>query len=252
MKTWQKILIPTSISLLIAGVYLFIVFMGRRDAANAVPKQEAAKPLTDDELAFVKKYLFATFDQAKQMEGTNIWVKAGYTLPYFAYAGGTVEFAKKVGVLPPAEKLAVSKVVKAAAPANVEDRVPHGTRQYFVVFAMAGPAAGKDAKSDAKPGMYAAPFGYVQGDQEAIWADNLFYYDDPKTIYSAWPKPVWDGIAAHTPAVGMTENQVAMAAGMNIETDGGNPGDRVVTYHAGPKTWTVTFAKGKATVVKAS
>jgi hypothetical protein len=246
MKLWQKILIPTLVMLLIGGVYLFIVFKSRQNTGAAVPKGEEAKPLSQDELAYVKEYLFATFDQAKQMEGTNVWVKAGYALPYYPYAG-TVEFAKRAGVLPAAEKLSVIKLVKAAAPAKEDNRVPHGTRQYFVVFTM--PNA-KDAKTQ-----FAAPFGSVQGRDETILADQLFYYDDPKTIYAHWPKSVWDAVAAHTPAAGMTEAQVRMAVGILMETDGASDGssdgNRTVTYHAGPKTWTVTFAKGAATAIKA-
>jgi hypothetical protein len=49
----------------------------------------------------------------------------------------------------------------------------------------------------------------------------------------------------------MTENQVRMAVGYLLESDSTREGDRTVTYHAGPKTWTVTFVKGAATAVKA-
>jgi hypothetical protein len=241
MKTWQKFLIPTLVAALIAGVYLFVVFKSREDSAAAT-KGPAPKRPTQDELAVIMQYYFASFDQAKQLEGKNVWVKAGYSLPYYPYAGGQVQFAKRTGELPGAEKLAISKLVKAVAPAKEDDRVQHGTRQYFAVFTFAGP--------DAKPGTFAAPIGFAEGDSETLLCDLLFYYDDPKTIFDNWPLPVWDAVAKHTPTVGMTENQARMAAGILIESSSNTLGDRTVTYHSGPKTWTVTFAKGVATQVK--
>jgi hypothetical protein len=105
--------------------------------------------------------------------------------------------------------------------------------------------------ADAKPGSFAAPIGYAEGDNETLFCDQLFYYDDPKTIFDHWPKPVWDAVAAHTPTLGMTENQARMAAGILIESDSTTQGDRTVTYHEGKKLWTVTFAHGVATQVKA-
>ena len=51
----------------------------------------------------------------------------------------------------------------------------------------------------------------VEGENETLYCDQLFYYDDPRTIYDNWPKPVWDAVAAHEPRVGMTENQTRMA-----------------------------------------
>lgn len=247
MKTWQKLLISTLIVVLIAGTYLFFVFQARKDPGVAARQPEAEKPMTDDQLAYVKAYYFATFDQAKQIEGRNVWIKAGYSLPYYPYAGNTVQFSKRVGVLPAAEKLAVSKLIKAVAPAKEDDRVPHGTRQYFAVFTFAGPSASENAK----PGTFAAPIGYAEGDDEKLWTDQLFFYDDPKTIYAHWPKPVWDAITAHTPTVGMSENQVRMAVGMKMDSDSTSIGDRTVTYDTGDKKWTVTFVKNAATAVKA-
>jgi|SRR5271168_4204874 len=238
MKTWQIILIPTLVIALICGVYLFAVFKSRQDPGVIAHKGEEAKPLTQDELSYVKDNFYTTFDQAKQLEGTTVWVKAGYALSYFPYAS-SVEWTKPQGELPSAEKLQIKKLVKAAAPAKVDDRIEHGSRQYLIEFTMAD-----------KPGAFAAPFGYMQGEQEGIYADQLFYYDDPKTIYSHWPQSVWDAVAAHTPKIGMTENQTRMAVGILIESGSRSIGDRTVTYHAGSKTWTVTFRNNVATDVK--
>jgi hypothetical protein len=245
LKTWQKILIPVLICVLIAGIYLFFVFRARRDPG--IIKQGPAQPkLTMDQLAYIRKMYFSSFDQAKQLEGTTVWIKAGYSLPYYPYSGGTVQFSHRAGLLPAAEKLAVSRVIKAAAPASENNRIPHGSRQYFVVFTLPG------ASGTGSATQYAAPIGYVQGADEQLFSDQLFYYDDPRKIYDHWQQPVWDAVAAHTPKPGLTENQTRMAVGILQQTDGSTEGNRTVTYVAGPKTWTVTFANGVATHVEES
>jgi hypothetical protein len=243
MKLWQKLALATLLIALIASVRLYFIWRERQNPGYMTGKTEPAKPLTQDELSYVKQYYFATFDQARQLEGTTVWVKAGYALPYFPYAGA-VEWSKPQGDLPATEKLEIKKLIKAAAPAKVEDRVAHGSRQYLVVFTMPK-ESGKDAS-----GQFAAPIGYAEGEQESIVADQLFYYDDPKKIYSHWPQSVWDAVAAHTPQVGMTEDQARMAAGILIESGSQSIGNRTVTYHTGQKTWIVTFEDGKATMVK--
>lgn len=238
MKNWQKFALLTLLVALFAGVRIYFVFRERQNTEMPLRQGEEPKPVSQDDLSYVKQYLFATFDQAKQLEGMTVWVKAGYALPFFPYAGA-VEWSKPQGDLPATEKLEIKKLIKAEAPARVDDRVAHGSRQYMVVFKMAD-----------ESGEYAAPIGFVEGEQEQIVADQLFYYDDPKTIYSHWPKQVWDAVAAHTPTVGMSEAQTRMAVGILIESDSQEIGNRTVTYHAGTKTWVVTFANDKATSVK--
>jgi hypothetical protein len=243
MKLWQKLALITLIVVVIGGVRVYFVWKSRQDPGVVARHGDEPKPLSQDELAVMKQFYFANFDQAKQLEGTKVWIKAGYSLPYYPYTGGHVEFARRIGELPSAEKLSISKLIKAVAPAKEDNRVPHGSRQYFAVFTL-------DGNSDGKPGEFAAPIGFADGEQETLYCDQLFYYDDPKKIYDNWPQPVWDAVAAHEPKVGMTENQARMAVGILIESGSTSQGNRTVTYHAGEKLWTVTFANGVATQVK--
>jgi len=244
MKTWQKIGLLTLLVLLIGGARIYFVWKSRQNPGVMVRQGDEPRKLTQDELVVMKLLYLSNFSDAKdQLEGKPVWIKAGYSLPYYPYSGGQVQFAKRVGLLPAAEKLQITKLIKAVAPAKEENRVPHGTRQYFAVFTLAG-------NGDAKAGEFAAPIGFAQGDQETLFCDQLFYYDNPKTIYDHWPKPVWDAVAAHTPTVGMTENQAKMAVGIMQDSDSSSEGDRTVTYDADGKKWTVTFARGVATAVK--
>ena len=243
MKLWQQIGLVTIAALLFLGARIYFVWKARQDPGAVASLGNATKPPTQDELAVIAQYYFASFDQAKQqLEGKPVWIKAGYSLAYYPYGGGAVQFAKRAGVLPGAEKLSVSKLIKAVAPAKEDNRIEHGSKQYFIVFTIDGP--------DQQPGTFAAPIGFAQGDQETLVCDQLFYYEDPKSIYDHWPQPVWDAVAKHTPTVGMTENQARMAAGILIESDSTSIGDRTATFDEGNKKWTVTFVKGVATQVK--
>jgi hypothetical protein len=117
----------------------------------------------------------------------------------------------------------------------------HGTRQVFAVFALPG---------DAK--LYATTVGSLDGDQESYFTDLLFYYDDPHTIYSYWPKDVWAAIDAHQVKPGMSELQTRMSIGQKIQPDGQDEGNRTVTYDQNGKHWTITYVKNRATVIKSS
>jgi hypothetical protein len=153
--------------------------------------------------------------------------------------GGNVLFAKRVGVIPAAQRMDVKKIVKAAVPAAEQDKIEHGSRQAFVVFTMPG-----------SPALYATPIGYMRGSEEGYYSDLLFYYDDPHTIYDHWPKDVWAAVDAHQVKPGMSENEAAMAVGRNMEPDGETPGERTIHYDQNGKHWTVTFVRNQAATIK--
>lgn len=238
MKTSHKVALGTLVVLLILGVRVYFVYKARQDPGVAVKNPQPK--LSSDDLAVVKELYLSTFEDAKQLEGKPVWVRAGYSLPYYPYTGDKVQFAKRVGLLPAAEKLSIVKLIKAVAPPKEDDRVPHGTKQYFAVFTLTD-----------KPGAFATPIGDIDGEQETFYTDQIFYYDDPRTIYDNWPLSVWTAVATHTPTVGMTENQARMAVGIMLDAEPtGREGDRTVTYNDDGKKWTITFSKGLATSVK--
>jgi len=240
LKPWKVVLIPTAITLLIGSIYLYSVFK-KRENPGIVATQQAEQPENKDDLAVVRAFFPHYFADTLRLEGASVWMKNGYTIPYFPYAGGRVQFSKKVGVLPALQRLQIKKIIKSAVPASVDDGMSHGSRQALAVFALPG---GKD--------LYATPIGAMDGSQEQYFCDLLFYYDDPHTIYDDWPKDVWAAIDAHQVKPGMSELQTRLSIGQNMHPDGDTEGNRTVTYDQAGKKWTVTFAHDKATTIKSA
>ncbi len=238
MKPWKIVVIPTAIMLVIASIYIFTVWKKRQHpSAAAQPEQK----VTMDDVAVVRMEFPAHFDDLKDLEGKSVWMKNGFTMPYFSYAGGKVDFAKRVGTIPPLQRLEIKKAIKAAVPASIDDGISHGAKQALLVFTME-----PDGKQE-----YATPVGAMDGSEEQYYDDLLFFYDDPHTIYSHWPKDLWAAIDAHQAKQGMNELETRLALGQKIQTD--NPrteGNRTVTYDADGKKWTVTFRDDKAIDIK--
>ena len=238
MKNWQKALLITFVSLAIGGIYLFSVFEHRRDNGVARPTT-LDQSLTPDDVAIVRMKFMTSFDDALKLQGTSVWMKNGYSMPYYPYQDGHIVFAKQIGVLPSAQRLDIKKVLKATPPAETDDGISHGTRQVFAVFTLPGNA-----------NLYATVIGVIDSSQEGYFCDVLFYYDDPHTIYNYWPKNVWAAIDAHQVIPGMSELQVQMSIGHNQHTESSSEGNRTVTYDQAGKHWTITYVKDHATVIK--
>jgi hypothetical protein len=238
LKNWQKILIPTLITLAIGGIYLLVVWKHRQNPGVVAPKQPE-EHLSADDVAVVRTETPQHFDDLKDLEGKNVWMKNGYSMPYYPYAGGHVEFAKPAGLVPAAQRLEVKKAIKAAAPASVRDNIEHGSQQAMIVFTL------PDGTEQ-----FATPVGFLQGADEHYYCDLLFYYDDPHTIYTNWPKDVWTAIDAHQVKQGMSELQTRMAIGMKAHPDGQTEGDRTVDYDVNGKHYTVTYRGNHATSIQ--
>ena len=239
MKTWKAVLIPIAITLLIGGIYLAIVFHNRA-TENVVSNKPPEQHLTADDVAIDRQEFPAHFEDVAELAGKSIWMRNGFSMPYFAYTGGRVNFAKQIGLIPPAQRLDVKKAIKAVAPASISDKVPHGDHQVMIVFTLPGDS-----------NLYATPVGAMEGQQEQYFDDLLFFYDDPRTIYAHWPKEIWAAIDAHQPKQGMNELQISLTLGMNIQTDSQNKGNRTVIYDMNGKKTSVTFVNDKATTIQA-
>jgi hypothetical protein len=244
LKTWQKALIPTAITIAIGAIYLYSVYQHRKNP-GVIAEQAQSEKVNADDLAVVRMKFMQHYEDTLSLVGTSVWMKNGYTMPYYPFAGGCVEF-HRVGLIPPDQRLDIKKIVKASPPAHEDDSISHGARQVFAVFSMAGDANG-ETKGDTR--LYATPIGVMEGSNEQYFCDLLFFYDDPHTIYD-WPKDVWASVDAHQAKPGMNELQARTALGQKVEADGGSEGNRTVIYDANGKKWTVTFANDRATAVR--
>lgn len=235
----KRFLAPFAIVVLIGAVYLFIVFKKRQDP-GVMPNQPQ-RQMTADDVAVVRVESPMHFEDVEDLKGKSVWMKSGYSMPYYPYAGGRVQFNKPVGLMAPDQKLDVKKVIKVVPPPTVHDNVEHGDHQAMIVFSMPG--------SDDQ---FAMAVGYMQGTQEEHFYDDLlFFYDDPHAIYSNWPKDVWAAVDAHQVKPGMNELQARTALGNMKQADGEKEGDRTVDYDMNGKHTMVTFRGDKATRIEA-
>lgn len=238
MKTWQKAALMSLITFAIGGIYLLVVFEHRRNPGVAQQSTQPAE--TPDDVAEVRAMFPTSFDDVLKLQGTTVWMKNGYTMPYFPFDAGRVVFAKRVGVIPSILRLDIKKVIKSSAPATVDDGISHGSHQAFAVFALPG-----------SPALYATAIGVMGDGQEQYFTDLLFFYDDPHTIYDYWPKNVWAAIDAHQVIPGMSELETRLSVGQQTQSDSESQGNRTVTYHQAGKQWTVTFVNNRATTIRA-
>jgi hypothetical protein len=238
VKAWKIIVISLLLTLTIGGIYLGSVWK-RRQNPGVIPKADSRQILSKDDLVVMREFFPSHFEDTLRLEGKSVWMKTGYVMPYYPYTSGQVLFAKRVGVIPAAQRMEVKKIVKAAVPASIDDKIEHGSRQAFAVFTLPGSAT-----------LYATPIGYIQGNEEGYYTDLLFFYDDPHTIYDHWPKDVWAAIDAHQVKPGMSEVETRMSIGRSLHFDGKVEGDRTVTYDQDGKHWTITYRKNQASEIK--
>jgi hypothetical protein len=254
MPTWQKVVVIFLITFAIGGIYLFTVFEHRKNP-GVIGQSAEQQPENPDDLAVVRAKFPTSFDDVLKLENTSVWMKNGYTMPYYPYESGRIVFAKTIGVIPTAQRLDIKKVIKAPAPASVDDGISHGSRQVFAIFTMPGTpqpagAPGPSHLGTGDQNLFALAIGAIDAGQESYFSDVLFYYDDPHSIYDNWPKDVWSAIDAHQVKPGMSELQTRMAIGQKTQSEDSSEGNRTVTYDQAGKQWTVTFVKNHATKIK--
>ena len=237
MKTWQKAGLMTLVTVAIGCIYLLSVFEHRSNP-GVLSETAPDQPLTPDDVAIVRMKFMTSFDDALKLQGTSVWMKNGYTMPYFPFEAGHIVFSRRIGLIPSAQQLDIKKVIKAMPPAQVDDGISHGTRQAFAVFAL-----------PHSPDLYATVIGAIDGSQEEYFCDVLFYYDDPHTIYDNWSKNIWAAVDAHQVIPGMNELQTRMSIGQDQHVESAGEGTRTITYNQAFKKWTITFVDNKATTI---
>ena len=240
MKNWKIIGAITLLVLAIAA-WRIISYERERNAPGIVANKPAQRPMSDDQLVFVKQMLIDSVKSARVLNGKSVWMKTGYTLVYYPYRTGRVVFTQPAGWLPPAQELQVKDFVEITTPPDWASSIPRGPKNAFVVFTEPG-----------RDGEFAAPVASLDGANSSWACDDIFFYDDPKTLYH-WPPEVWQAVSEHTAKQGMSELQTTMALGNLQQSDSKNLGNRTVKYvtidQGKTRHFSVDFSDNKATAV---
>jgi hypothetical protein len=240
MKNWQIIGAITLLVLAIAA-WRIISYEHERDAPGVVLNKPARQKISDDQLVFVRHMLIDSIKSARVLNGKSVWMKTGYTLPYYLYSTGRIAFSRPMGWLPPAQELQVKDFVAVTTPSDWASSIPRGTKNVFVVFT-----------EPEQSGEFAAPVASLDGANSNWACDDIFFYDDPKMLYH-WPAEVWQAVAQHTGKQGMSEFQTTMALGNLQQSDSKDYGNRTVKYvtvdQGNTRHFSVDFAGDKATSV---
>ncbi|HEY2391413.1 MAG TPA: hypothetical protein VGK22_09580 [Candidatus Angelobacter sp.] len=235
-----------TVNAIICGVILLIglgyFFYSRRDPGTPPKKAEPAYSANLDDYVTPRKIVPYDVESAqKELVGKPVWVKSGNIIPYYPYDTAThsVNFKKKIGLLPPLAKLQIKDVVLQREPVAVKvGQVAVVQKQIMAVFEKEGEA-----------GTFAASFGTNTGDDYSFTANESFFYDDPHELYKHWPEDSWSAIDHHEAKQGMSELQASFALGTAMNADPGDFGNRTIEFLNAGKPVTVVFEKNKAVSV---
>lgn len=224
-----------------AGVRLLLIYRARHNGQAAAPATREL-PLNADYYVTPKKLYAYDLKSARELTQRPVWVREGYRYTYYSYDSGThhADFRRPAGLLGPIEKLEIADVVLDRPPSEPlkagEVRVNPNEQQVMAVFR-------KDGRT------YAVPIGLENKGDYRIYADEIFYIQDPRELYKHWPSDVWQAIERHEVKPGMNELQASFAIGMGIPQPI-NGGAKTVRYPNGGHPVQIIYRDGYATEIK--
>ena len=238
----KKLQISLLVFVVLAGIRAGFMFYSRHNEGEGPKKAQPTYSTNQDDYVTPRKIFPYNVESAKkELAGKPVWVKTGNILPYYPYDNATqsVNFKRKIGLLPPLAKLQVKDVVLQKVPVALEvGQVSVVHKQIMAVFEKAG-----------EPGAFAVAFGTNTGDDYVFNANDVFFFEDPHELYKHWPADVWAAVDQHEAKQGMSELQASFALGTNMSSDGAEYGNRTIEFANAGKPVTVVFEKNKATTV---
>lgn len=217
------------IALIAAAVRLAYVVRERMQPVARKPKA-AAPPLNREAYVVPRKLHAYDLASARELTKQPVWVQEGYRYTYYPYdpAHRRADFSHEKALLGPLEELHINNVVAQPTPGLANHH------QILAVF-------DKDGRS------YAVPIGTESGGSFQIYADQIFFYENPNQLYHFWPAEVWEAIRQHQVKPGMNEIQADFAVGMGVPQPAATDTDeKTVKYPNGGHQLTVTYSKGRA------
>jgi hypothetical protein len=246
MDTGNKAALGATVVLVLAvGVRVGMIYRERHAPATSVTAPGKEK-LPDDAYVFLKKKRPSSLKDVKELVGSTVWVSAGGQMDFYPVAGHKVEYAHRAGTLLGAQPMMVNDAIEQAAPKEATFRIPGGEKQVLLVFTMPTNVSGAMNASTE----YAVPVGYREGGQYTFYTDELFFYDDPHTLYKHWGPEVWKAVDEHRAIPGMSEAEVQLALGQVSKSGSETYGNRTVIFSNLGKPIDVTFEKDKATAIR--
>ena len=232
MKTRNVIQLIVAVALVAAAIRLGLIYQGRHAAPTAPATQQTALD-ADYYVTPRKLHAYDVKTVRAGLAGHPAWIREGYKFTYYPYdpARHRADFAHAAGLLAPLEKLDIKDVAQAPPPSRGDPP------QIVAIFEKGGHE-------------FAVPIGARQGEDTTIYADDMFFYDDPHQLYRHWSPELWQAVDHHQALKGMNEIQASMALGMGVPRAGGDPADKTVVYPNGGDQVTIVFRNGKAAEIK--
>ena len=222
----------------------YVLYSRHAERASDVPERSAAPPLDADYYVTPKKLHAYDLKSVRELTKQPVWMKEGYRYTYFPYlaASRSVDFGHDSGQLLPLQKLEIKDVVLVPTPESARQNLPggavlRGERQVMALF-------------DQDGRHYAVPVGRELGGDYRIYADEMFFIQDPKQLYKHWPADVWEAVDKHQVKPGMNELQANFAIGMGLPQLSNEAGVKTVQYPNGGKPVRVMYREGKAVEIK--
>jgi len=243
MNSGKKAAIGITAALLLAvGIELLWLHHERNLPGKQVAPAEYG-PTDQDDVVYLRKERPEKPADLKDLFGKTVWVAAGGQMDYYPYAAHHADYAKTAGTLLGAEPLIVKDAFEQVAPKSATLRIPVGTKQVLLAFTM--PKSADPARE------YAVPVGFRQGPNDyTFYTDDLFYYDDPHTLYGYWGPKVWQAIDSHQVLLGMSERQVGLSLSQVSKSESNEYGNRLVVYWNLGHPMAVTFVKNQVTAFR--
>lgn len=230
MSKRKIIQIVLAVAIMAAAVRTIVLLRQRKQGSPAAAAtNNGAPPLNPEYYVTPKKLHLYDLKSAQELTQQPEWVKEGYRYTYYPYnpAQHRADLKDEAGVLGPIQPIQITSVFAQPTPGDPT------IRQIMAGFEVAG-----------KP--FAVPVGTERKGDTHIFADEMFYYEDPHKLYGFWPPDIWSAIEQHQVKKGMDELQASMAVGMGQPHRGENEDEKVVIYPNGGHRVTVTYRNSKA------
>jgi hypothetical protein len=232
----------TLLILIVVGIRVGMIYRERNEAAKAPAPAVQREKIADDDLVFLKKKRQSSMADAKELNGSTLWVSAGGQMDYYPASGKHVNYGKTAGTLLGAQKLEVQDFVEQVAPKSATHRVPGGDRQVLMLFTL--------PDQDNHKQVYGVPVGYHENGMYTFYLDEIFFYDDPHQLYAHWGPEIWKAVDSHQVILGMSERETQLALGQVSKSVSNDYGNRLVVYANLGKPIAVTYVNNKATAFR--